>query len=376
MRFDIMGVLQKIGRSLMMPIAVLPAAALLLRFGAGDMLALPVMEKAGDAVFANLPLIFAIGVAIGFTTESGVAGLAAVVGYLVLTATTRQMNDQIDMGVLAGIIVGLVAAAMYERYRSVRLPKALGFFGGRRFVPLVTALACFALGLFFGAVWPPIQEGMNSAGNWLLGAGAVGVALYGFLNRLLIPIGLHHILNNLIWLVFGTFQTPGGPVHGELKRFIAGDPNAGFFMAGFYPIMMFGLPAACLAMYHEAKPSQKKLAGGILFSSALASLITGITEPIEFTFMFLAPALYGVHALLTGSALAVCWILGVRHGFSFSAGAIDYLLFWKLADKPALIVPLGLAYGLIYYLLFRIIIRKFDLPTPGRTEEEGDGGRE
>jgi len=338
------------------------------------MLNLPMMSKAGEAVFTNLPLIFAIGVAIGFAGESGVSGLAAVVGYLVLTATTKAINPKVDekaLGVLAGIVVGLTAAFLYERYRSVRLPRALGFFGGRRFVPLITALICFGLGLVFGVIWPPIQGGIDTAGNWLIQAGAVGVALYGFLNRLLIPIGLHHILNNLFWLVFGDFQGPKGLVHGDLHRFLAGDPTAGFFMAGFYPIMMFGLPAACLAMYHEARPGQKKIASGILFSAALASLVTGITEPIEFAFMFLAPVLYGVHALLTGSSLAVCYLLGIRHGFSFSAGAIDYFLFWRLADKPLLVLPVGLVYGVLYYLLFRAIIRRLNLPTPGRAEEEG-----
>ncbi|SFL95901.1 Phosphotransferase system IIC components, glucose/maltose/N-acetylglucosamine-specific [Halanaerobium salsuginis] len=294
--------LQRIGKSLMLPIAVLPAAALLLRLGAPDVLDIPFIMAAGSAIFDNLALLFGIGVAVGIAFDSsGSAGLAGAVGYFVITNGTQAINADINMGVLAGIIGGLTAGVLYNRFHAIKLPDFLGFFGGRRFVPIITGAAGVILAGVFGFIWPPIQNVIQLAGQWIINAGAIGVFVYGFLNRLLIPVGLHHVINSFIWFVFGEFTNAAGEVvTGDLSRFFAGDPSAGFFMSGFFPIFMFGLPAAALAMYHAAKPENKSAVAGIFLSVALTSFLTGITEPIEFSFMFLAPLLYVIHALLTG----------------------------------------------------------------------------
>jgi len=380
-----LAVAQRIGRSLMMPIAVLPAAALLLRLGAyfqevswlawGNTV-WQVMEAGGNGVFQNLPLIFAIGVAIGFTEGAGAAGLAAGVGYVVLKAINdiSEVSEgvPVDMGVLGGILIGLVAAVLYTRYKGIRLPDYLAFFGGRRFVPIVTAFAALGIGLAAYFVWPPIGRTIDGFGDWIVGAGALGVFIYGIANRALLPVGLHHILNTLVWFEFGTFKPPGGgaAVHGDLTRFFAGDPEAGIFMAGWYFVMMFGLPAACFAMYRAADADNKQSTKAIMGSSGFTSFLTGITEPIEFSFLFLAPMLYAVHALLCGVALVVAEVLGIRHGFGFSAGLIDYLVAFGAATKPLLIIPIGLIFAAVYFALFSTAIRVFDLSTPGR---EGRG---
>ena len=359
---------QRIGKALMLPIAVLPAAALLLRLGAGDVLGIPFVEAAGSAIFSNLALLFGIGVAIGISFDgSGASGLAGAVGYFVLTEGTKAINEDIKMGVLAGIIAGIIAGALYNRFHDIELPDYLGFFSGKRFVPIITGATCVLLAGVFGYAWPPIQAAIEAVGNWIIGAGALGVFVYGVLNRALIPLGLHHVMNSFIWFVFGEYTNEAGKVvTGDLSRFFAGDPNAGSFMAGFYPIMMFGLPAAALAMYHTAEGENRKEVSGVLFSIAFTSFLTGITEPIEFSFMFLAPFLYIVHSLLSGASMAITYIFGIKHGFGFSAGAIDYFLNYGLATKPILLIPIGIATFAIYYFLFKFVIQKFDLPTPGR----------
>jgi PTS system N-acetylglucosamine-specific IIC component len=367
----ILGSLQKLGKALMMPIAVMPAAALLLRLGAEDVLNIPVVMAGGAAIFDNLPLIFALGVSMGLAGGAGAAALAGGVGYYVLINVLKAINQEINMGVLGGIITGIVAAQLYNKYKDIKLPDFLGFFGGRRFVPIVTSATMLILGIILGFVWPPIQKAIYAAGEWIIGAGVLGVFVFGVLNRLLIPFGLHHVINSLVWFVFGEYTNAAGKVvTGDLHRFFAGDPTAGIFMTGFFPVFLFGLPAACLAMLHEAKDSQKKAVSGVLLSAALTSFLTGITEPIEFSFMFLAPVLYAIHAILTGISLALTYALGIRHGFGFSAGLIDYVLNYGLATKPILLIPIGLVYGAIYYAIFRYIIRKYDLPTPGRIEGE------
>jgi PTS system N-acetylglucosamine-specific IIC component len=359
----------------MLPIAVLPAAALLLRLGAGDVFDIPFVMAAGSAIFDNLALLFGIGVAVGIAHDSsGSAGLAGAVGYLVITNGTQAINSDINMGVLAGIIGGLTAGALYNRYHDIQLPDFLGFFGGRRFVPIATGAAAVVLAGIFGFIWPPIQNAIQASGQWIIDAGAVGVFVYGFLNRLLIPLGLHHVINSFIWFVFGEFTTAAGEVvTGDLSRFFAGDPSAGFFMSGFFPMMMFGLPAAALAMYHAAKPENKAAVSGIFLSVGLTSFLTGITEPIEFSFMFLAPVLYLIHAILTGLSLVVTYIFGIQHGFGFSAGAIDYFLNYGLATRPIMIIPIGIAFFIVYYFLFRFAIQKFNIPTPGRLDSEAAG---
>ena len=364
--------LQSIGKALMLPIAVLPAAALLLRLGAPDVLDIPFITKAGGAIFDNLALIFAIGIGVGLAKDNnGAAGLAGGIGYLILTAGLKAIDKDLNMSVLAGIISGIEAGMLYNRFHAIKLPEFLGFFGGRRFVPIATAVTSIILAAIFGVIWGPCQAAIHAVGEWIIGAGVVGTFVYGVLNRLLIPIGLHHILNSFIWFVFGEYTTPAGVVAtGDLNRFFAGDPNAGMFMGGFYIMMMFGMPAVALAMYRAAKPENRSKVGGALASVAFTAFLTGITEPIEFMFMFLAPGLYAVHAVLTGIALSVSYSLGILHGFGFSAGFIDYVLNWGLATKPMLIIPVGLVFAVIYYVIFSWAIRHFDIPTIGRYDEE------
>ena len=365
--------LQSIGKALMLPIAVLPAAALLLRLGAPDVLNIPFVTKAGGAIFDNLALIFSIGIGVGLAKDNnGAAGLAGAIGYLVLTSGLKAINADLNMSVLAGILSGLEAGILYNRYHDIKLPEFLGFFGGRRFVPIVTAVVSLVLALVFGVIWGPCQAFIHAVGEWIIGAGVVGTFVYGVLNRLLIPFGLHHILNSFIWFVFGEYTTPDGVVAtGDLNRFFAGDPHAGMFMAGFYIMMMFGMPAVALAMYHAAKKENRPKIAGALASVAFTAFLTGITEPIEFMFMFIAPVLYGIHAVLTGLALSVAYALGILHGFGFSAGFIDYVLNFGLATKPLLIIPVGLAFGVVYYVIFSWAIRHYDLPTIGRYDDEG-----
>lgn len=370
---NVFGKIQKLGKALMLPVAVMPVAALLLRLGAEDVLNVPFIAQAGAAIFDNLAILFAIGIALGLAKDNhGAAALSGAVAYFVLTKGTAVINDTINMGVLAGIIAGIVAGLTYNRFHGTKLPDFLGFFGGRRFVPIMTSFITLILALIFGFIWPPIQSAIDAVGNWTIQAGAIGVFVYGFLNRLLIPTGLHHVINNIVWFVFGSYNGATG----DLSRFFAGDPNAGIFMAGFFPMMMFGLPAAALAMIKTAKPQNRKAVTGALLGVAFTSFLTGITEPIEFMFMFLAPVLYVAHALLTGLSLAVCYLLNIKHGFGFSAGAIDYFLNMKLATNGWLIIPVGLVFFVIYYFLFVFIIDKMNLPTPGRLDEEAGNADE
>lgn len=365
--------LQKLGKSLMLPIAVMPAAALMLRLGQDDLLGIPFIAAAGDAVFANLAILFAIGIAIGLSKDgSGAAALAGAVGYFVLANGTEAINKDINMDVLGGIIAGVTAGLLYNRFSGIKLPEWLGFFGGKRFVPIVTSVAMIILAGIFGFIWPPIQEGINNVGEWITGAGALGAGIYGFLNRLLLPVGLHHVLNSLVWFVFGEFNG----ANGDLKRFFAGDPTAGAFMTGFFPIMMFGLPAAAAAMIAAAKKEKRKAVAGMLGGLALTSFLTGITEPIEFLFMFLSPLLYVVHALLTGLSMAISVMLGIHHGFGFSAGAIDYFLNFGIAQKPLFLIPIGIVYAVLYFVIFYTLIKKLDIETPGREKETADSEKE
>ncbi len=362
--------IQQLGRALMLPIAVLPVAGLLLRLGQPDLLDIKFMAQAGDAIFSNLALIFAIGVAVGFAKDgNGTSGLAGAIGFLVLTAVLKVIDEKINMGVLSGILSGLIAGYLYNRYKDIKLPSYLAFFGGKRFVPIVTGFGMLVLGAVLGYVWPPVQHGIDAVGKWLIATGEVGVFFYGVLNRVLIVTGLHHILNNIVWFQVGDFTTVAGKVvHGDLTRFFAGDKTAGMFMSGIFPVMMFGLPAACLAMYRTAKPENKAAVGGLLFSMALTAMLTGVTEPVEFAFMFLAPVLYGIHAVLTGLSMAIMQTLGVKLGFGFSAGLFDYVINYGIATKPLLLLLVGAVYFAVYYALFVFFIKKFDLKTPGRED--------
>ncbi|MFF9091590.1 MULTISPECIES: PTS transporter subunit EIIC [unclassified Streptomyces] len=386
--------LQKVGRSLQLPIAVLPAAGILLRLGQQDIhdkLNLPdkvtaVFATAGGAIFDNLPMLFCIGVAIGFAKKAdGSTALAALVGFLVysnvlkafpVTEAKIQAGEDIaatynNPGVLGGIVMGLLAAVLWQRYHRKKLVDWLGFFNGRRLVPIIMAFVGTAMGVFFGLVWEPIGEVISNVGEWMTGLGAVGAGLFGLINRALIPVGMHQFVNTVSWFQIGDFKDAAGQVvHGDLNRFFAGDPTAGQFMSGFFPIMMFGLPAAAIAIAHSARPERRKAVLGMMVSLALTSFVTGVTEPIEFAFMFIAPVLYAIHAVLTALSMAITWALGVHAGFTFSAGFIDYALNWNLATKPWMIIPIGLVFAAVYYVLFRFAITKFNLPTPGREPEE------
>lgn len=360
-----------LGKSLMLPIAVLPIAGLLLRFGQPDMLNIQFLAAAGNAVFNNLPVIFALGVAVGFSKEEhGAAALSAFVGYMIMTAGIKVFDDKIDMQVLGGIIMGVTAGTLYNKYKAVKLPPFLAFFGGRRFVPIITGLFAIFYALIFAFIWPPISNLISGFGNWVIASNNIGLFFFGVANRLLIPLGLHHVLNNFIWFQFGDYSVieAGMQVvkHGDLWRFFAGDPNAGAFMAGFFPIMMFGLPAAALAMILESYKENRKATAGILLSAALTSFLTGITEPIEFAFMFLAFPLYVLHAVLTGLSMVIMNLLNVKLGFTFSAGLFDYLLNFGISTNPWTMLIVGVSYGVLYFFLFRFAIRKWNLKTPGR----------
>ena len=266
-----------------------------------------------------------------------------------------------------------MVALLYQRFYRVKLPTWLAFFGGRRFVPIVSAAGALLLGVVFGFVWPALGGWINDFGDWLTGAGAVGAGLYGVANRLLLPFGLHHILNSLIWFVFGTYREPDGAVvHGEINRYLAGDPDAGTFLAGFFPVLMFGLPGAALAIWRAAPPHRRPAVGGIMISAALTAFVTGVTEPIEFSFMFVAPVLYGIHVALTGVSMGVLAALDAQLGFSFSAGLIDLLLNATKSNTRHLwlIIGVGVLYFFLYYAIFYVVIRRFGLPTPGREPEE------
>ncbi len=382
--------LQGLGRALMLPIAVLPVAGLLLRLGQPDLLNLPFVAAAGQSIFAYLGLLFAIGVGVGLARENnGAAGLAGAVAYVVLTegakvlmqvptsvlppgdldAATRDAllslwkeKELAKLSVPAGIICGLAAGSLYNRFHDIRFPEYLSFFGGRRFVPIISGIFGLFGAVVFGFGFPALEAGVDQLSLWVAQSGSIGLFLYGALNRILIVTGLHHILNNIAWFVVGEYQG----VTGDLNRFFAGDPTAGAFMTGFFPVMMFGLPAACLAMWRAALPDRRKAVGGMLLSMALTSFLTGVTEPIEFTFMFLAPALYGLHALLTGASMALMDALGVKIGFGFSAGLFDYVLNYSQSTKPWVLMPVGLAYAAVYYVTFSYAIRTLNLATPGR----------
>ncbi|MFC0450251.1 PTS transporter subunit EIIC [Rhodococcus jostii] len=385
--------LQRLGRSLMLPIAVLPAAGILLRLGQDDLLgrfdsmhtAASVISAAGQAVFTWLPLIFAVGIAIGWAKKAdGSTALAAVVGYMVINGVFEAMSpvvlegktdpngDQalINYGVLAGIVMGLLSAILWQRFYRTKLPDYLGFFNGRRLVPILTALTGLVVSVLMAFLYPAFNSALTWVGETVAENSVIGGGVYGMANRLLIPTGLHHILNSTVWFLVGDYQNASGElVRGDLNRFFAGDPSAGIFMTGFFPIMMFALPAAALAIWRNARPSQKKVVGGIMLSTALTAFLTGITEPLEFAFMFVAWPLYLIHAFLTGTSMALVNALGIHDGFTFSAGFFDYVLNFGKATNAWMLIPIGLGYAVVYYVLFSFVIKKWNLRTPGREDD-------
>ncbi|MFF1375819.1 PTS transporter subunit EIIC [Streptomyces sp. NPDC058308] len=397
----VMAVMQRIGRSLMLPVAVLPAAALLVRFGQDDMLgkeSFPTfinklasyMAAGGGALLDNMALLFCVGIAIGFAKKSdGSTALAAVTGYLVFQKVLATFTDKnlpkvasvvdgkivmneapVNAGVLGGVVMGIIVALLYQKFYRTKLPDWAGFFGGRRLVPILSAFAGLVAGIVFGLIWPVLGTGIHNFSEWLVGSGAVGAGVFGVANRALIPVGMHHLLNSFPWFQAGTHTDGGVDYHGDIARFLHHDPSAGQFMTGFFPIMMFALPAACLAIVHCARPERRKVVGGMMFSLAATAFVTGVTEPIEFTFMFIAPVLYAIHAVLTGVSMALTWALGMKDGFGFSAGAVDFLLNLGIAKNPWGLALVGLCFAAVYYVVFRFAITKFNLPTPGRESDE------
>jgi PTS system N-acetylglucosamine-specific IIC component len=384
---------QRLGRSLLLPIAVMPAAGILNRIGQPDLLgAIPgfetgagVIGAAGGAIFTWLPLLFAVGIAIGWAKKSdGTTALAAVVGYMVMYEVFKIMSpivlagvkdangDQatINFGVLGGIVMGLVAATLWQRFHRTKMPDFLGFFSGRRLVPILTAVAGLVIAVLMSFVYRYFDIALTWAGEQVAAQPVIGGGIFGTANRLLIPVGLHQLLNFFPWFQLGSVNGPHGVVSGDIARFLAGDPTAGTFMTGFFPIMMFALPAGALAIWRHAKPKNRKVVGSIMISAALTSFVTGITEPLEYSFMFVAWPLYVVHAVLTGTALALVNALGIHDGFSFSAGAIDYILNFGKAKGAIWLIPIGLGYAAIYYFLFSFVIKKWNLKTPGREDDE------
>ena len=385
--------LQKIGKALMLPVAILPAAGILLGVGSAGFAIFPdivneVMKAAGGAIFGNLALLFAVGVALGLTKNDGVSALSAAVGYAVMLGTMGVMAkllgletakvmgiDSIETGVFGGIVVGGLAAFLFNKYYRISLPPYLGFFAGKRFVPIATSFAAIALGVALSFIWPPIQNGINAFSDFAAtGNTALAVTIYGFVERMLLPFGLHHIWNVPFFFELGSYTTPDGEVvKGVLNRFFAGDYQAGILGGGFI-FKMFGLPAAALAIYHTAKPENKAKVGGIMMSGALTAFLTGITEPLEFAFMFVAPLLYVFHAVLVSMAFLITYLMGVRMGYSFSHGLIDYLLFYAIDIKPWMILILGPIFAAVYYSVFRFAIQMLNLKTPGREDAEADLG--
>lgn len=388
-----MKTMQKLGKSLMLPVACLPVAGILMGigywidptgWGANNLIA-AFLLKGGGAILDNLPILFAIGVAVGMADDKdGTSALAGLVSWLtiqtLLAPGAMAMFQGIEVGdvniafgkinnAFIGILCGLIGAACYNRFKNTKLPDALAFFSGKRSVAIVTSGVSLVAALILAFVWPAIYTALTSFGIAIMGTGAIGAGIYAFLNRLLIPFGLHHALNNVFWFDLAGISDLG-KFWGSVEGGVYG--QTGMYMTGFFPVMMFGLPAAALAMYHTAMSNKKKMAYGLLMAGALASFFTGITEPLEFAFMFLAPGLYVVHALLTGISVAVCSLLPVRSGFNFSAGFVDWILSFKapMAQNPWLIIPIGLVVAVIYYVLFRFIITKFNLKTPGREDDD------
>ncbi|MEO1147315.1 MAG: glucose-specific PTS transporter subunit IIBC [Cyanobacteria bacterium J06638_22] len=402
--------LQKMGKSLMLPVSVLPVAGILLGLGSARLIEIQkiqdgvltsakfawlpaqlaeIMKASGDAIFANLPVIFAIAVAIGYTANDGVSALAAIVGFVVFLASLGVSSilffnldpealkpimgiPSLDTGVFGGLIMGCVAAYMFNRFFRIKLPQYLGFFAGKRFVPIITAIAAIGVGMLMSLIWPPIGGAIDS----FAAAAAEGnnvpitVAIYGFVERLLIPFGLHHVWNVPFFFQIGSFVDPitNETVTGDINRFFAGDPTAGI-IGGAYWFKMFGLPAAAIAMWHSAKPKNRKIIGGIMISAALTSFLTGITEPIEFSFVFVAPILFLLHAVLAGFADFLFVTLGGRMGFTFSHGFIDFFLFSPLGTRVWLIPAFAPFFVALYYFSFRFVIKRFNLMTPGREEQ-------
>ncbi|WP_438446705.1 glucose PTS transporter subunit IIA [Gorillibacterium sp. sgz5001074] len=371
-----MGYLQQLGRSLMLPTMALPVAAVLLWLGVMPWHALhmdqvgDLLQYSGKLIILYLPYLFAVGVAMGLTDNGGTAGMSALLSYFLFTQiSARFAGTEMQFGVFGGILIGILAAFSYRRFRFIQLPEYIQFFGGPRFVPLFMSFVTIFFSGLMVYIGPWLQTAFGAIATFLLSLDGFGAFVYGVGYRLLVPSGLHHILNNVYWFQLGAYQTADGTmVYGDIPRFFSGDPTAGTYMAGLYPIMMFALPAVAFAIIQEAREDLKPKIRATFLTAALASFLTGVTEPIEFAFLFVAPFLFVIHAVLSGAAMWIAYALDIHHGFSYSAGAIDFVINLHLSKHAWMIFPIGIVYAGIYYFLFRYAIVKFQLPTPGREE--------
>ncbi|WDI78620.1 PTS glucose transporter subunit IIBC [Candidatus Purcelliella pentastirinorum] len=371
--------LQKIGKSLMLPVSVLPLAGILLGIGSSNLNFLPyiiskTMAETGGSIFINMPLIFSIGVALGFTKNNGVSALAAVISYIIINKTLLIISNNLhitkqtyDTGVIGGIIAGSLSAIIFNRFHMIKLPEYIGFFSGNRFVPIMSGILSILIGIILSFIWPPVGKIIENFSHWAAYQNPIiAFSIYGIVERALIPFGLHHIWNVPFQMQVGDFINHlGQTFHGDIPRYMAGDITAGK-LSGGYLFKMYGLPAAAIAIWKSAKKENQKKIAGIMLSGALTAFLTGITEPIEFTFLFVAPILYIIHSILSGLAFAICIILNMRNGISFSHGLIDFILLSNNGNKLWLFPIIGGFYSILYYSIFKIIITKFDLKTPGR----------
>ncbi|MFR4977525.1 MAG: PTS transporter subunit EIIC [Butyricicoccus sp.] len=363
--------LAQLGRSMLVPVTAMPIAGILSRIASPDMLNLPLLKAAGDIVFGNMDILFAFGAVVAFAKAKDKISpiVASFLSILVLKSTLLALDESINMGIFAGIIVGCFTAWIFNQSKEWKTPKIFDFFTGEKFVITLAPVFTVALGYLLSFIWPSIQNALDIFAVGIASLGAVGVFIFGFLNRLLIPVGLHHVFNSYIYFNLGSYTTSSGDVvTGEMTRFLAGDPSAGLFLSMFFVVMMFGLPGAALAMYQCAK-KRKNEVKGLMSSAAITSFITGITEPLEFSFMFVAPQLYVVHALYTGLAGAVCYLLGIRIGFSSGGNIIDLVLNWGLGSHVILIIPVGIVFFVLYFLTFRFLITRYNLKTLGREDD-------
>ncbi|MFF2484177.1 glucose PTS transporter subunit IIA [Paenibacillus sp. NPDC058071] len=372
---NFLGSLQQLGRAFMLPMIVLPGAAIFLFLSQlpWDYIGLPAMsgylEAASQAIFDYLPYIFALGISLGLTGNALAAGMAAMVGLVIYTAITGMADARIEPTVFIGSLIGIVSGFSYERFKNLRLPEYIQFFGGPRFVPLFVSSLSVLLSIAMIGIAPFIEKMLVELGDVVASGGGFGVFLYGFVHRILVVFGLHHLVSHVFWFQIGGYETADGSmVYGDLPRFFAGDPTAGYFMSGMYPTMMFALPAIAFAIIHEAREDLKPKIRKTFLYAALASFLTGVTEPVEFAFLFVAPYLFVFHAFLSGIVMWITYELGIRHGFSFSGGAIDFIINEHLATRGWLLIPIGIVVGIVYYVLFRWAINRFRIPTPGREE--------
>lgn len=364
--------MQSLGKSMLIPIVALPAAGILFRISAEDLLDWKLVQAAG-AIFSNMDILIAIGIAMGLakTKDRGIPALTGFLAIAILNEGLALINPDLDMSVFGGVLSGLIAAFIYNRFKDTKLPDIFSFFGGEKFPITMIIVIMIPVTGISALIWPYAQQAIDALAQGLVGLGAIGVFIFGFLNRFLLPFGLHHVLNTYIYFGLGSYETASGEVvTGEITRFLNGDPTAGYFLGGFFVVMIFGIPAVSLAIARAAHKKKKEETKALMSSGSLTSVVAGITEPIEFTFLFTSPLLYFIHSVYTGLAGAVLYILDIRHGFSWGGSVIDYVLNLGIADKGLLLIPVGLVFGVLYYFTFNTIIVKKNIKVVGREDDK------